>query len=66
MQGPDYTYDDSCPVQVLGLIQSLMFCERVDRDIRLLKIPEIGKALQQRRRRARSSVACEYPEYTVH
>ena len=48
MEGPNYTYDDGCPVQVLGLIQSLVFFERVDRNIRLPKILEIGKALQPR------------------
>jgi len=48
MQGQDYTYDDGCPVQVLGLIQALVFLERVNGDICLLKVLEIGKTLQQR------------------
>jgi hypothetical protein len=47
MQGKDYTYDDSGPVQVLGLIRTLVFCERVNGDICLLKILEIGKTLQR-------------------
>ena len=47
MQGQDYTYNDGCPVQVLGLIQTLVFFERVDGDIGLLKILEISKTLQQ-------------------
>jgi hypothetical protein len=62
MQGLNYTYDDSCPVQVLGLIQSLVFRERVDRDIRLPKTLEIGKALQQRMTR---SIISRLRKYTI-
>jgi hypothetical protein len=47
MQGQDHTYNDRCPIQVLGLVQTLVFFERVNGDIGLLKTLEISKTLQQ-------------------